>query len=135
LFVGIDLELIGEMSHNGICDSPDVFEPEDVAASDDINAAGDRIHTELYDYGTTCHISPYCEMFINCMEIPPKAFNAANKQQFEVVGKGEMIIEILNGVDASQLQLTEVLFSSEVGYTLVSIRWLDECGYTTTFRD
>jgi len=29
------------------------------------------------------HISPYRDMFINYMEIPPKAFNAANKQQFE----------------------------------------------------
>jgi len=123
------------MSRNGICDSPDVPEPEDVAASDDINAAGDGICTELYDSGTTRHISPYRDMFINYTEIPPKAFNAANKQQFEAVGKGEMIIEIPNGVDASKLQLTKVLFSPEVGYTLVSIGRLDECGYTTTFGD
>jgi hypothetical protein len=46
---------------------------------------------------------------------------------------GEMTIDIPNGVDISQLKLTEVLYSPEVGYTLVSIGRLDEKGFTTTF--
>ena len=44
-----------------------------------------------------------------------------------------MVIEVPNGIDASKLQLTEVLYSPEVGYTLVLIGRLDQCGYTTTF--
>ena len=92
-------------------------------------------HTELYDSGTTRHISPYREMFEEFTDIPPKTFNAANKQQFDAVGQGEMIIEVPNGLDASKLRLTEVLYSPEVGYTLVSIGQLDKCGYSATFAN
>ena len=44
-----------------------------------------------------------------------------------------MCIEVPNGMVSSKLYLTEVLFSPEVRYTLVSIGQLDQCGYTTTF--
>ena len=43
-----------------------------------------------------------------------------------------MCIEVPNGMISSKLYLTKVLFSPEVRYTLVSIRWLDQCSYTTT---
>lgn len=72
------------------------------------------VRAEVYDSGCTKHISPYRDDFRNYAEIPPKAFRA-------------------NGADISQLQLTEVLYSPEVGYTLVSIGNLDENGFTTTF--
>ncbi|KAG1784720.1 uncharacterized protein HD556DRAFT_1216369, partial [Suillus plorans] len=80
-------------------------------------------------------ISPYKERFDTLSPIPPKPFTAANKQSFNTVGTGEMVIEVPNGVDASKLRLTEVLYSPEVGYTLVSIRQLDELGYSATFAD
>jgi len=67
--------------------------------------------------------------------IPPKSLAAANKQSFEAVGVGEMVIEVPNGLDVSKLRLTEVLYSPEVGYTLVSIGRLDQLGYTVTFTD
>ncbi|KIK36291.1 hypothetical protein CY34DRAFT_29531, partial [Suillus luteus UH-Slu-Lm8-n1] len=88
---------------------------------------------ELYDLGSTCHISPFKERFETLSTIPPKSFTAANKQSFNAVGVGEMVIEIPNGVDVSQLRLTEVLYSPEVGYTLVSIGRLDELGHSATF--
>jgi hypothetical protein len=46
-----------------------------------------------------------------------------------------MIIDIPNGADVSQLQLTEVLYSPEVGYTLVSVGRLDQTGLSVTFGD
>ena len=46
-----------------------------------------------------------------------------------------MVIEVPNGYDVSRLRLTEVLFSPEVGYTLVSIGRLDELGLSTTFAE
>jgi hypothetical protein len=46
---------------------------------------------------------------------------------------GEMLIDLPNGADISQLQLTEVLYSPEVGYTLVSIGKLDDNGFSATF--
>jgi hypothetical protein len=93
-------------------------------------------HTiELYDSGSTCHISPFKELFDTLSTIPPKTFMAANKQLFNAVGIGEMIIEIPNSIDVSKLHLTEVLYSPEVGYTLVSIGCLDELSYSATFAD
>jgi hypothetical protein len=93
-------------------------------------------HTiELYDSGSTRHISQFKELFDTLSTIPPKTFMAANKQLFNAVGIGEMIIEIPNGVEVSKLHLTEVLYSAEVGYTLISIGCLDELGYSATFAD
>ena len=44
-----------------------------------------------------------------------------------------MIINVPNGIDISQLRLTEVLYSPEVGYTLISVGHLDKNGFTVTF--
>ncbi|KAG2338445.1 hypothetical protein BDR05DRAFT_840449, partial [Suillus weaverae] len=52
---------------------------------------------ELYDSGSTRHISPYKERFNSISLIPPKSFTAANKQSFNAVGMGEMVIEVPNG--------------------------------------
>src|ERR1700678_1194625 len=46
-----------------------------------------------------------------------------------------MVIDVPNGVEISQLRLTEVLYSPEVGYTLISIGRLDEKGFSATFGD
>jgi len=88
---------------------------------------------ELYDSGCMQHISPYLSDFKNFSEIPPKMFHAANKQSFSTTGKGEMIIDIPDGADSSQLCLTEVLYSPKVGYTLISIGKLDDHSFSTTF--
>ena len=114
------------------------IDPESVVpAMNEITAAVTNEHSEnhmeLYNSRTTHHIFPYCEMFENYTLTPPKSLNAANNGRFVAIGKGDMVIEVQNSMHASQLQLTEVLFSPEVGYTLVSIGRLDECGYTTTF--
>jgi hypothetical protein len=132
--VHVDLDLVSEVSQHETFDEPGSLEPEDMAAYVSTNCAyTNGIHTELYDSGTTHHISPYREMFENLVDILPKTFNATNQQKFDAVGKGDMVIEVPNGVDASKLQLTEVLYSPEVGYMLVSIGRLDECGYSATF--
>ena len=46
-----------------------------------------------------------------------------------------MIVEVPNGYDILCLCLTEVLFSPEVGYTLVLIGCLDELGLLMTFAE
>ena len=91
------------------------------------------VRRELYDSGCTQHISPYLSDFENFVETPPKAFRAANEQSFSATGKGEMIIDVPDGADSSQLHLTEVLYSPEVGYTLISIGRLDDMGFSATF--
>jgi len=95
--------------------------------------ADDIPRVEIFDSGTTRHISPYRDDFVTLSAIAPKTLRAANKENFSAVGVGELVIDVPNGVDISQLQLTEVLYSPEVGYTLVSIGRLDEKGFSATF--
>ena len=90
---------------------------------------------ELYDSGTTHHISPYHECFENLVDIPNKSFTAVNCQKFVMTEVSDIIIEVPNGYSVSRLRLTEVLFSPEVGYTLVSIGHLDELRLLTTFAE
>ena len=61
------------------------------------------------------------------------SFHAANKQSMKAIGKGEMVINIPNRADITQLKLTKVLYLPEVGYTLISIGCLDEKGFIVTF--
>jgi hypothetical protein len=129
--VHADLDSVSEVLQNETFDEPVSLEPEDMAAYVSTNCAyTDGICTELYNLGMTCHISPYHKMFKNLVDIPPKTFNAMNQQEFDAVGK-----HVPNSVDTSKLQLTEVLYSPEVGHTLISIDWLDQCGYSATFAD
>jgi hypothetical protein len=41
-----------------------------------------------------------------------------------------MVVDIPNGADILQLRLTEVLYSPEVGYTLVSVGRLDDNSFS-----
>jgi len=90
---------------------------------------------ELYDSGSTCHISLYKDKFTSLTDIPPKSFSATNKQSFNATAVGDLVIDVPNGYDTTKLTLTEVLFSPAVGYTLVSIGHLDQLGYSVTFAD
>ena len=90
---------------------------------------------ELYDSGSTQHISQYKDKFTSLTDIPPKSFSAANKQSFDATAVGDLVIDVPNGYDMTKLTLTEVLFSPAVGYTLVSIGRLDQLGYSVTFAD
>ena len=59
-FVDVDLESVGGMSNDEIHDSPDILEPKDMAnAATDGVLNANEICTELYNSGTTQHISPY----------------------------------------------------------------------------
>jgi hypothetical protein len=57
-----------------------------------------------------------------------------NKQTFSTTGKGDLVIDVPNGYGEMQLRLSDVLYSAEVGYTLVFVGRLDEAGLSVTFR-
>jgi hypothetical protein len=58
---------------------------------------------ELYDSGCTNHISPYCDMFDNFKRTSPRSFKAANKQTFNTVRKGDLVINVPNGDSFTKL--------------------------------
>jgi len=88
---------------------------------------------ELYDSGCANHISPYRNQFENFEKIAPRLFKAANQQTFSAVGKGDLVVNVPDGNTYTKLRLQDVLYSSNVGYTLVSIRRLNEAGFTALF--
>jgi len=89
--------------------------------------------TEIIDSGCTRHLTPNRDNLTNYVEIMPKSFRAADKRNMTAIGKGDMSVNIPNGDGMSKLRLTDVLYSPEVGYTLVSVGRLDDDGYTVTF--
>ena len=60
---------------------------------------------ELYNSGTTCHISPYKSNFSTYSVLNPPVFlNATNQQKFPAIGVGSLAIQALNG--SAELTLT-----------------------------
>ncbi|KAF8644347.1 hypothetical protein AX14_009429 [Amanita brunnescens Koide BX004] len=79
-----------------------------------------EICTEIIDSGCSRHLTPHRNSLTNYVEIEPKLFRAANKRNMKAVGMGKMSIDVPNGNRSSKLELIEVLYTPEVGYTLVS---------------
>lgn len=88
---------------------------------------------ELYDSGTTRHMSPERDRFLTYKEIEPKAISGANQEQFYAIGTGDMSISVPNKDGESKIRLTEVLHAPKLGVTLISIGRIDEAGYSCIF--
>ena len=91
-----------------------------------------HIHTELYDLGTTHHISLYRTDFISYTPLtPPIYLNAVNQQRFPMIRCSTLVVHVLNGEEETQLTLHAALHVPAISYTLVSLGALDEEGYHT----
>ena len=95
----------------------------------------DISHTEIYDSGCSKHLTSYKKDLENFVKINPKSFCTVNKQSMSAVGKGKLVIDVPNSSDPSKLYLTEVFYSPEAGYMLISIGKLNKKGFTATFSD
>lgn len=85
---------------------------------------------ELYNSGTTRHVSPYMTNFTSYSLLTPLIFlNTANQQRFPAIRCGTLAIRVPNGGTESELVLHGVLHAPAVGCTLVSVAALDEEGY------
>ena len=86
-FVDIDLESVGEQSEDpGMDQDPpfvSIIALEEIVAA--ISGGPSDICMELYNSGTTCHISLYHNMFETFTQTP-KSLNAANKGKFIAIG-------------------------------------------------
>ncbi|KAF8989670.1 hypothetical protein BDZ89DRAFT_907163, partial [Hymenopellis radicata] len=54
---------------------------------------------------------------------------------FQCLREGKMTIRLPKGSSSGDLNLVEVLYSPEVGYTLISVGRLDDLGYHLNFGD
>src|SRR5882762_373820 len=51
----------------------------------------------------------------------------------KAIGMGDMVVDVPNTSGTTEITLKDVLYSPGVGYTLLSVGRLDECGYTLSF--
>lgn len=85
---------------------------------------------KVFDSGATTHIPLYQSNFTTFEPILPKVLYTINKQGFCTIGKGEMVLDLPNDNTTSKLYLSEVLYSPEASYTLVSIGRLNNKGFS-----
>jgi hypothetical protein len=95
---------------------------------------GSTLETELYDSGTSCHMSCYKHKFINFIPIQRKILTAANGGCFEATGKGNMHISMPVGRSIMKILLKDVLYTPKMGVPLVSIGKIDAAGYAALFH-
>jgi uncharacterized membrane protein YgcG len=129
-------------SDNGIGDNAAMFasaiDDEDVEVSKAAHAYASTVPSgecvwDLYDSGASHHMSPCREDFVTLHEIAPKSLTAANKESFMAHGIGDVIISVPNGDAMNRMQLTHVLYTPAIGFTLISIGRIDDAGYFLLF--
>jgi hypothetical protein len=94
----------------------------------------DLIDTELFDSGASRHMTGRRNRLINFTDIEAKPITAADKRTFNAIGKGDMYIDIPNGSETFQVLLCDVLYSPNMGVTLVSIGKITDTGSTVLFH-
>ena len=134
-----EVELSSSALANDSLEIPPLSEPSDVILVAAVVANPDSRHNtitqvKLYDSGCTKHISPYREDLTDFSDIPPKPFLAANKQSFSATGIGKLTVDLPNQGRMSKLELTDIQYSPEVAYTLISVGNLNEKGFVVKFR-
>lgn len=89
---------------------------------------------DLYDSGASHHMSPFLDDFAVFTAREARPLNAANQQQFQALGIGEMVVPVPNAPAMdSHMRLTDVLYTPDLGFNLVSIGRIDDAGYSATF--
>ena len=90
---------------------------------------------DVYDSGTSGHMSPSKHCFLNFKEIAPRAINAADKTVFKAVGIGSMRVGIPNGKTTTHVTLKDILYCPDLAFTLISLTRCDAAGYSVLLKD
>lgn len=127
-------ELLSAIPNTEVNEGAENIATEEVAAiAVDVGDEHAVRRKELYDSGCSRHISPFRDDFVTFKSIHPHTFSAANKNIFTATGKGTLMVDVPNEEGTTNLRLVDVMYSTEVAYTMVSIGRLDQAGYSTTF--
>ena len=141
LFNGID-ELLDDVDGVIVADQQLNTEPEDsdvvttnletayLAGTDETRSA----EVDLYDSGTTRHMSGFFHRLFNYIETEPVPIVTADKRTFQAIGKGDMYVYLPNRDKSnSRILLRDVLYAPKMGITLVSISRIAGAGSTVVF--
>ena len=101
-----------------------------LAGTDETRSA----EVDLYDSGTSRHMSGFFHKFINYVKIDPVPILTADKRSFHAIGKGDVHVYLPNGDKPnSRITLRDVLYAPKMGITLVSISRIAKAGLTVVF--
>ena len=97
---------------------------------------GPQPESELYDSGASRHMSPFRDRFINFVSIVPKPIAAANKVSFDAMGREDVWVDVpMPAEKSSRVLLKDVLYTPDIGVTLVSISRIAATGHQVHFVD
>ena len=89
---------------------------------------------DLYDSGTSRHMSGFRHRLFNYLDTDPIPIITADKRAFRAFGKGDMYIYLPNRDKTnSRILLKDVLYAPKMGITLVSISKVTASGSTVVF--
>ena len=89
---------------------------------------------DLYDSGTSRHMSGFRHRLFNFVDTDPVPIITADKRSFSAKGKGDMYIYLPNrDKPNSRILLKDVLYAPRMGITLVSISKIASSGSTVVF--
>jgi hypothetical protein len=89
---------------------------------------------ELYNSGTSQHMSPFQHRFTNLRSIPPRPITAANNRVFYTTGMGDLQIDVPNGSESTCITLRDALYAPEMTLTIISISKIASTGYSVIFK-
>jgi hypothetical protein len=142
LFDGVDESLD---DFDGVIDADQHLSAEPIAFEDEVVtsleaaflAGTDETRSsevDLYDSGTTRHMSGFFHRFFNYVETEPVPIVTADKRIFQAQGKGDMYVHLPNRDKSdSRILLKDVLYAPKMGVTLVSISRIAGAGSTVVF--
>ena len=90
---------------------------------------------ELFNSGTSRHMSSYHNQFIDYKAIIPKSITTVDNHTFQAISKGDLMISIPNSKSVTCICLKDVLYAPKMSITLISISKLNVAGFAVLFRD
>ena len=94
-----------------------------------------KLEINVYDSGTSSHMSPTRKCFVSLTQIPPQQIKAADQALFTTTVMGELWVSIPSEKGLQNITLQEVLYSSDLAFTLVSLLQCNMAGYSAILKD
>lgn len=84
----------------------------------------------ILDSGASIHIFHDKSRFLNLRKAPPGDFVTAGTTEVEILGYGDVVIEVVGSKGPQFMRLTDVAYCSSFACNLVSLRQLKRRGYS-----
>ena len=93
-----------------------------------------KLEVNVYDSGGSSHMSPACKCFVSLTQIPPWQIKPADQTLFTATVMGNLQVSIPGEKGLKNIMLCEVLYFSDLAFTLVSLSWCNMARYSTLLK-